>query len=78
MKPFRFLNFWTKHKSFQEVVKASWGEDTVGSPFYIVQTKMKRIKSALSTRSKATFGKNFPENSHIRRFGENKGDLIGD
>uniref|UniRef100_A0A0V0ICB6 Putative ovule protein n=1 Tax=Solanum chacoense TaxID=4108 RepID=A0A0V0ICB6_SOLCH len=32
-KPFRFLNFWTKHYNFKGVVEKVWGENIIGSPF---------------------------------------------
>lgn len=32
-KPFQFLNFWTKHNNFKEVVRQHWVTDFVGSPF---------------------------------------------
>ncbi|XP_059301845.1 uncharacterized protein LOC132053756 [Lycium ferocissimum] len=34
-KPFKFLNFWTKHQSFMEVVKLHWKADFSGNPFHI-------------------------------------------
>ncbi|KAK6791948.1 hypothetical protein RDI58_011029 [Solanum bulbocastanum] len=59
IKPFRFLNFWTKHQGFMNQVEQSWGEEVRGSPFAIVQTKLKRLKSDLSKWSKETFGNIF-------------------
>ncbi|KAG5595719.1 hypothetical protein H5410_036951 [Solanum commersonii] len=47
LKPFRFLNFWTKHKKFQQIVEEVWKEVAAGSPFTIVHTKLKRVKLAL-------------------------------
>ncbi|XP_060177925.1 uncharacterized protein LOC132607867 [Lycium barbarum] len=35
VKSFKFLNFWTKHHTFMEVVKENWTADFCGNPFYI-------------------------------------------
>lgn len=40
-KPFRFLNFWVNHPKFKETMRRSWEENVDGSPFYIVQQKLK-------------------------------------
>ncbi|XP_019242042.1 PREDICTED: uncharacterized protein LOC109222093, partial [Nicotiana attenuata] len=32
-KPFRFLNFWTKHEAFKTVVKENWNADFSANPF---------------------------------------------
>lgn len=55
-KPFRFLNFCTEHHSFQHTVEEIWKMEATGSPFAVVQTKLKRVKSALVQWSKNTFG----------------------
>jgi len=54
-----FLNFWTKHKDFMKIVEESWIEEITGSPFFIVHSKLKRTKMALSKWSKKTFGNIF-------------------
>ncbi|KAH0666246.1 hypothetical protein KY285_027452 [Solanum tuberosum] len=59
VKPFRFLNFWTKHKDFMKIVEESWIEEITGSPFFIVHSKLKRTKTTLSKWSKETFGNIF-------------------
>ncbi|XP_075084929.1 uncharacterized protein LOC142168166 [Nicotiana tabacum] len=56
VKPFRFLNFWTTHESFNEEVKQKWIADFVGDPFLMFKQKIKRLKAALSHWSKITFG----------------------
>jgi len=33
VKPFRFLNFWTKHKDFHNVMNECWNEEVLGVPF---------------------------------------------
>ncbi|XP_070013760.1 uncharacterized protein [Nicotiana sylvestris] len=55
-KSFRFLNFWTKHESFKEVVKENWNADFSANPFCIFNYKLKKLKQALSTWSRATYG----------------------
>ncbi|KAK4706309.1 hypothetical protein R3W88_034132 [Solanum pinnatisectum] len=48
VKPFRFLNFWKTHKKFNEVVQQQWDATVIGSPFSVVQQKMKNLKWALT------------------------------
>ncbi|XP_070002742.1 uncharacterized protein LOC142165914 [Nicotiana tabacum] len=55
-KSFRFLNFWTKHETFKEVVKENWNADFSANPFCIFNYKIKKLKQALSTWSRATYG----------------------
>ncbi|XP_019257599.1 PREDICTED: uncharacterized protein LOC109235801 [Nicotiana attenuata] len=55
-KSFRFLNFWTKHDSFLEVVKENWSADFSANPFVLFNYKLKKLKKALSVWSRATYG----------------------
>ncbi|XP_070041580.1 uncharacterized protein [Nicotiana tomentosiformis] len=55
-KSFRFLNFWTKHESFKAVVKENWQEDFHANSFILFNYKLKKLKKALSTWRRATFG----------------------
>ncbi|XP_049366615.1 uncharacterized protein LOC125831476 [Solanum verrucosum] len=55
IKPFKFLNFWTKHKDFKKIVEDNWKIDFVGSQFTEVQTKMKKVKVALEEWSKKEY-----------------------
>ncbi|XP_019256428.1 PREDICTED: uncharacterized protein LOC109234834 [Nicotiana attenuata] len=43
VKPFRFLNFWTKHATFKEVVRQSWDADFMGDPFLMFKHKLKKL-----------------------------------
>ncbi|XP_019241256.1 PREDICTED: uncharacterized protein LOC109221250 [Nicotiana attenuata] len=61
VKPFKFLNFWTKHESFLEVVKQNWIADFIGDPFLMFKRKLKRVKIALSKWSKLTYGDIFKQ-----------------
>ncbi|XP_059310068.1 uncharacterized protein LOC132061235 [Lycium ferocissimum] len=49
LKPFRFLNFWVKHSSFEEVVQENWKIDFVGSPYLDhLQKAQAELKNYLS------------------------------
>ncbi|WMV21122.1 hypothetical protein MTR67_014507 [Solanum verrucosum] len=61
IKPFRFLNFWSKHKHFKQVVADNWSVDFVGNPFIEFHAKMKRVKKALSMWSKSAYGNVFQQ-----------------
>lgn len=56
IKPFKFLNFWTKHMQFLEIVKDNGKVDFVGSPFLEFQVKMKMVQKALLRWSKEVYG----------------------
>lgn len=55
VKPFKFLNFWTKHPDFKNLVKENWRVESKGCPFTEVHAKMKRVKHALRLWSKEVF-----------------------
>nr|XP_016491561.1 PREDICTED: uncharacterized protein LOC107811191 [Nicotiana tabacum] len=61
VKPFRFLNFWTKHATFMNVVRQNWEADFIGDPFLMFKQNIKRVKAALSKWSKETFGDIFKQ-----------------
>ncbi|XP_075099052.1 uncharacterized protein LOC142175940 [Nicotiana tabacum] len=61
VKPFRFLNFWTKHATFMDVVRQNWEDDFIGYPFLMFKQNIKRVKAALSKWSKETFGDIFKQ-----------------
>ncbi|XP_070054785.1 uncharacterized protein [Nicotiana tomentosiformis] len=56
VKPFKFLNFWTKHETFKEAVRQNWVADFIEHPFLMFNQKLKRVKIAFSTWSKVTYG----------------------
>ncbi|XP_075087665.1 uncharacterized protein LOC142169668 [Nicotiana tabacum] len=60
-RPFRFLNFWTKHETFMEVVKQNWHADFIGDPFLMFKHKLKKVKTTLSQWSRQTFGDIFKQ-----------------
>ncbi|XP_075097936.1 uncharacterized protein LOC142175253 [Nicotiana tabacum] len=61
VKPFKFLNFWTKHESFMEVIRQNWIADFTRDPFLMFKQKLKRVKIALSKWSKLTYGDIFKQ-----------------
>ncbi|XP_016437040.2 uncharacterized protein LOC107763116 [Nicotiana tabacum] len=54
-KSFRFLNLWTKHETFKDLVKENWNADFSANPFCIFNYKLKKLKKTLSTWSRATY-----------------------
>jgi len=49
IKPFRFLNFWTKHENFKKLIADVWQEGEItGNPFTVVHSKMKKSKNGVS------------------------------
>ncbi|XP_070031692.1 uncharacterized protein [Nicotiana tomentosiformis] len=61
VKPFRFLNFWTKHATFMDVVRQNWEADFIGDPFLMFKQNIKRVKAALSKWNRETFGDIFKQ-----------------
>ncbi|KAH0721346.1 hypothetical protein KY290_006336 [Solanum tuberosum] len=61
LKPFRFLNFWSKHKYFKKIAEDNWCVDFVGNPFVEFQAKLKKIKKALSAWSRTVYGDIFQQ-----------------
>ncbi|XP_060190578.1 uncharacterized protein LOC132619809 [Lycium barbarum] len=61
IKPFKFLNFWVQHESFQEVIKQHWCIDFEGNPFTKFHHKLKKVKNALRNWSKNTYGNIFQQ-----------------
>ncbi|XP_049368194.1 uncharacterized protein LOC125833087 [Solanum verrucosum] len=58
-RPFKFLNFWTKHVNFKKIVEENWRNQVEGSPFTIFHTRMRQLKTVLTQWSKETFGNIF-------------------
>uniref|UniRef100_A0A0V0H262 Putative ovule protein n=1 Tax=Solanum chacoense TaxID=4108 RepID=A0A0V0H262_SOLCH len=54
IKPFRFLNFWTKHETFKDLIQENWNAEFCGNPFIVFQHKLKKVKRALVKWSKDT------------------------
>ncbi|XP_075103192.1 uncharacterized protein LOC142177960 [Nicotiana tabacum] len=64
-KSFRFLNFWTKHPTFKDVVNANWNTDFEANPFTLFNHKLKKVKKGLSLWSKSTYGDIFKKISSL-------------
>ncbi|XP_019263600.1 PREDICTED: uncharacterized protein LOC109241326 [Nicotiana attenuata] len=64
-KSFRFLNFWIKHDTFKVVVREIWSADFSANPFILFNHKLKKLKKALSTWSRATYGDIFQKISSL-------------
>ncbi|XP_009767124.1 uncharacterized protein LOC142180878 [Nicotiana tabacum] len=71
-KQFRFLNFWTDHNTFQEVVKENWVDDLAANSqvtsFTIFNNKLKKRKRVLSRWSKDTYGDIFQKVASLEEF----------
>ncbi|XP_060210793.1 uncharacterized protein LOC132637772 [Lycium barbarum] len=61
IKPFRFLKFWVEHDTFLDFIKQQWEAHLSDDVFLSFKLKMKKLKVALSTWSKATFGDIFKQ-----------------
>ncbi|XP_075103465.1 uncharacterized protein LOC142178046 [Nicotiana tabacum] len=61
VKPFKFLNFWTKHDTFIDAVRQNWEVDFIGDPFLMFKQKLKKVKAALSKWSREIFGDIFKQ-----------------
>ncbi|XP_060195031.1 uncharacterized protein LOC132624242 [Lycium barbarum] len=61
IKPFRFLKFWVEHDTFLDFVRQQWEADLSDDVFLSFKLNMKKLKVALSTWSKATFGDIFKQ-----------------
>ncbi|WMV41297.1 hypothetical protein MTR67_034682 [Solanum verrucosum] len=61
IRPFRFLNFWSKHKQFKKIVVDNWRVDFTGTSFIEFHVKIKKVKKALAEWSKDVFGNIFQQ-----------------
>ena len=50
--PFRFSPLWVKESNFMQIVKESWSQPVNGSPFYIWEEKLRRVKGDLKRWAK--------------------------
>jgi hypothetical protein len=53
---FKFLRMWSLHENCKDLIDASWRENVVGCPMYILNTKLKRLKDKLKIWNKEIFG----------------------
>ncbi|XP_060211976.1 uncharacterized protein LOC132639554 [Lycium barbarum] len=66
VKSFKFLNFWTKHHTFMEVVRENWTADFCGNPFNVFHHKLKKLKRELIQWSRSTYGNIFQQIATIK------------
>ena len=52
---FKFLNMWTSHDSFLDVVSSHWPFDVYGTPMYILCRRLKNLKSHLKGLNRLHF-----------------------
>ncbi|VFQ83519.1 unnamed protein product [Cuscuta campestris] len=58
-KPFRFINAWCSHSSFNELLQANWPDSYTGGGMRGLARKLSNFKKALITWNKETFGNIF-------------------
>eukprot|EP00253_Pinus_taeda_P030806 PITA_30806 len=51
--PFRFIPPWIQHEGFQEVVSDAWNRPVHGSPFFVWEEKIRRLKRTLKEWAKS-------------------------
>lgn len=50
LKPFIFLNRWTKKEDFLDLVKVGWSIEVSGTPCYRIISKLKNVKRMLEEK----------------------------
>ncbi|VFQ93056.1 unnamed protein product [Cuscuta campestris] len=58
-KPFKFINAWCSHSSFNDLLKSNWPESYTGGGMRGLALKLSNLKKALITWNKETFGNIF-------------------
>ncbi|XP_062097539.1 uncharacterized protein LOC133803465 [Humulus lupulus] len=56
LKPFRFFNMWTEHRSFKDTVLQSWNKPIKGRGLVRIVRKLSRLKVVLSKFNKLVVG----------------------
>ena len=51
--PFRFNPMWANHPEFLRIVVDSWFPPVTGSPFFVWEEKLRRLKKALKSWAKS-------------------------
>lgn len=54
-RPFKFLDMWTSHEKFMNIIKKGWKDDITGTKMFKVVNKMKRLKKGLKQLNKEAF-----------------------
>ena len=50
--PFHFIPLWVSHNDFMKIVVEAWSASVMGSPFFIWEEKLRRVKKALEKWAK--------------------------
>ena len=50
--PFRFSTLWVAHKDFLGIVVDTWSAPVMGSPFFVWEEKLRRVKEVIKTWGK--------------------------
>jgi hypothetical protein len=53
--PFQFIPLWLEHPTFRSLVASSWSSWIIGSPIYIKEKKLIRLKKAIKEWVKSSF-----------------------
>lgn len=51
--PFKFSPLWAKESDFMQLVKGIWLQQVKGSPFFVWEEKLRRVKRALKSWAKS-------------------------
>ncbi|KAH0766277.1 hypothetical protein KY285_002148 [Solanum tuberosum] len=65
-KYFRFLDFWTEHEGFMQVVEDAWIIHVEGSPMWKFHLKLKNVCKSLSHWSRNTIGNIFDKTKELQ------------
>ena len=55
-RPFRFMEMWTHHDTFLDLVKEVWCENVYGSTSFVLCHKLKLLKAKLKKRNWEVLG----------------------
>jgi hypothetical protein len=55
-KQFKFINFWTDHPKFMQLVSTVWSQEIHGFPMFSLYQKLKSLKAELKKFNKDLFG----------------------
>jgi hypothetical protein len=55
-KPFKFYNYWLKHKDFLDWVKEGWNVHVDGFPMYQLYVKLRFVKAVLKNQNVTCYG----------------------
>jgi hypothetical protein len=53
---YKFFNIWGDHKDFLLWIEEAWGVEAVGTPMFILYSKLKTVKAKLKVVNKDLYG----------------------